>query len=145
MLKAPKRRELRLLSAEEIRKLLKCAHGRYRGIILIAATTGLRLSEILWLTWGDVYWDENRIAVRAKKGWTTKSHQNRSVFVPASVINWLREHRQSAVLKKPRSSIHWPETSMGMLLVMVEKLLSLRASRSNRTAKSPPWTTVVST
>ena len=95
LLKASRRRVLRILSPEDIRGLLKQAKHPHRGILLVAANTGFRLDEILHLTWRDVFWEENRLAVTAKEGWTTKSYQERSCYVSPEVMNYLREHRNS--------------------------------------------------
>src|SRR5688572_13765763 len=44
-----------------------------------------------------------------------------------------------SVRRNPRHSILDPAKSMGMDLVIVEKLLALLASRSSRTDHLPPW------
>ena len=95
MLKAPKRRELALLTSENINKLLDCAREPFRGIIMVAAATGMRLSEILNLTWEDIHFEEERLAIRGKNGWTTKSHQIRSVFIPEKVGTYLKGRKES--------------------------------------------------
>ena len=94
LLKGAKRRVLRILSPEDIRGLLMQAKHPHRGILLVAANTGFRLDEILHLT-RDVFWEENRLAVTAKDGWTTKSYQERSCYVSPEVMDYLREHRNS--------------------------------------------------
>jgi integrase len=95
LLKAPRKRELPVLSREQIRTLLSHTKGRYYGIILVASTTGFRADEILNLQWKDIYFEEGRIAVTAKKDWSPKSHQSRSSYVPPSVMQWLAQYRAS--------------------------------------------------
>jgi integrase len=71
----------RYLSAEEIASLKNCLDQktyragtreinrtfyRLRMIVLIALTTGMRISEIFGLTWGDLRYHEGLISVRAK-------------------------------------------------------------------------------
>lgn len=101
-LKAPRRRVVPLLSKEDLRRLIECADGRYRVLILLAATTGLRLTEILMLTWGNVYLAENRIAIQDNKewGWTTKSGENRTLFIPEEVSDALRKWKDKSPFKE---------------------------------------------
>ena len=96
MLRAPKKRVLRILSKEEMRLLIGTAKHPYRGILLIAANTGFRLDEILHLTWDDVFWSERRIVIRGKDGWSPKSYQERSCFVSEEVIDYLHRHRNTS-------------------------------------------------
>jgi len=79
--KRPDDQRERYLSAEEIVSLKNCLDQkmyragtreinrtfyRLRMIVLIALTTGMRISEIFGLTWSDVRYHEGLIAVRAK-------------------------------------------------------------------------------
>ncbi|HME69737.1 MAG TPA: tyrosine-type recombinase/integrase [Myxococcota bacterium] len=93
LLKVPRKRVLRILSKEEVHLLIETAKHPYRGILLVAANTGFRIDEILHLTWNDIFWDEDRIAVTGKAGWTLKSYQERSCYVSHEVMDYLREHR----------------------------------------------------
>jgi integrase len=58
----------RILSAEEIGKLLAATPERYRLAIATAAYTGVRLSELLGLTWADVAFDAGLVHVRKQLG-----------------------------------------------------------------------------
>jgi integrase len=58
------RREMRCLSREEIGKLLAAALPTYRSILATAIFTGLRLSELLALTWADVDFAAGVVRVR---------------------------------------------------------------------------------
>src|SRR3954471_20563788 len=58
------RREMRILSRDEITKLLDAARARYRTLVAAAVLTGLRQGEILGLRWDDVDCDANVIHVR---------------------------------------------------------------------------------
>lgn len=96
LLKVPKRRTTRVLARKDIKLLLKCASGRIYGILLIAAHTGFRNDEILHLQWRDVGWHESSLRVTTKAGiWSSKNHQERTVFVHESLLAWLRTYREN--------------------------------------------------
>ncbi|MBA2558631.1 MAG: site-specific integrase [Propionibacteriales bacterium] len=57
-------KEKRILTSDEIRKLLKTASPKYRTLIATGIYTGLRLGELLGLTWADVDFDAGFIHVR---------------------------------------------------------------------------------
>jgi integrase len=59
-----KRREKRILTAAEIEALLRATSKAYRPIIATAIFTGLRLSELLGLWWGDIDLDDGALHVR---------------------------------------------------------------------------------
>jgi len=99
LLRAPRKRVLPILSAEDIQNLLDHARDPYHGILLISAHTGFRLGETLHLTWDDVFWDEGKIAVRAKRGWEAKSYEERFVYVTKTVIKDLRKLRMKSLRK----------------------------------------------
>ena len=63
---------------------------------------------------------------------------------PSSRIHRPTKSLTSSVRRKPRNSIILPKKSMGMDLVMVEKLLGLSVLRSIRADHRPPWTTLSS-
>jgi integrase len=86
MLKVTKRRTAHIFSPEEIKRLLDAAGPRERALIIICSATGIRLEEALHLQWGDIDWDKRKLSIRAKEGWSPKSHQERSMFVPRTVI-----------------------------------------------------------
>jgi site-specific recombinase XerD len=96
LLRVAQKRELRVLGGDEVEALLRHARGHYYGISLVAAQTAFRTGEILHLQWRDVYFDENRIAVTSKPGWSAKSHQERSVFASERVMNHLRRLHRDA-------------------------------------------------
>ena len=77
---------LPILSPADILTLLNAASEPCRGILLISAHTGFRLGETLHLTWEDIFWEEGKLAVRAKDGWEAKSYEERAVYVSSAVI-----------------------------------------------------------
>jgi integrase len=68
------RREMRVLERDEIQKLLAAAPDRYRPLLATAVFTGLRVGELLGLTWADVDFDAGFVRVR-KRPPATSRHQ----------------------------------------------------------------------
>ena len=89
MLKVSRRKIQRVLTPAEIQTLLESASqhrrgsaARYYGILLVATHTGFRTDEILHLQWKDIYWEDGSLHITTKDGvWSSKNHQERSVFV----------------------------------------------------------------
>ncbi|MBA2460730.1 MAG: tyrosine-type recombinase/integrase [Actinobacteria bacterium] len=61
---AVERREMRILDSAEIGRVLEAADDAYRPAIATAVFTGLRLGELLGLTWADVDFDGGIVRVR---------------------------------------------------------------------------------
>ena len=57
-------REPKTLSVEEFRKVLEYIPEPFRTMCIVAMCLGLRVSEILGLTWRDIDWEGLRLAVR---------------------------------------------------------------------------------
>lgn len=74
--------EMRILSSEEIGAVLRAATDTYRLLFLVAIFCGLRLGEILNLTWDDVDFDKAQLVVRESK---TEAGRRR-VKVPRYVL-----------------------------------------------------------
>ncbi len=68
-----------VLSVEQVRQVMECAEAPYDTALFIAAHAGLRQTELRHLTVGDVDLAGNAIHVSAKRGWSPKSHEERSV------------------------------------------------------------------
>ena len=62
----PERHPQRALGRDEIARLLNCCLPAYRTLVATALYTGMRLSELLGLTWDDVDLDRGCIHVRAQ-------------------------------------------------------------------------------
>jgi integrase len=96
----PARREHRELSADELERLLGIASGfAYFPLIRTAVYTGLRLGELLGLTWADV--DFDRAELHVHRQWSkgggfaepkTPSAVRRVVLAP-DLAQFLREHK----------------------------------------------------
>jgi integrase len=62
----PAPRVHRVLGRDEVARLLACCAERYRSLVATALFTGMRISELLGLVWGDVDLDAGVIHVRAQ-------------------------------------------------------------------------------
>jgi len=62
----PGRHPQRALGRDEIARLLDCCLPAYRPLVATALYTGMRLSELLGLVWGDVDFNRGCIHVRAQ-------------------------------------------------------------------------------
>jgi len=92
------------ISPGEYRNLLQaCRSLRWQGIITLAYCCGLRISEILNLTWPDIDFEKNLLRVVGKCGckgtvdWSPKDKDLRVVPLPESVINILTGLQAQAV------------------------------------------------
>lgn len=102
---APKvgRSEMRALSAEEARALLRAAEGdRLEALLVVALSTGARLGEMLALSWADVDFDAGTIAVRASLVPTPRglerhepktARSRRRIEIEPRVVAALRRHK----------------------------------------------------
>jgi integrase len=93
------RREQRVLTKNEIERLIEAAHPKYRVLLATAAFTGLRLGELLALVWADVDLDNGFIHVhetldRNQRRQTPKTHSAiRDVVLMPTLAAILGEHR----------------------------------------------------
>jgi integrase len=84
------------ITLEEYRKLLQaCRLLRWRGIISLAYCCGLRIGEILNLTWQDIDFEKDILRVVGKRGgkgiidWSPKDKDLRLVPLPGPVVDIL--------------------------------------------------------
>ena len=75
----PTRRRQRVLGRDEIERLLAACPARDRLMVATALYTGLRISELLGLTWDDVDFDRGVIHVRAQLSRTHRGEPARRV------------------------------------------------------------------
>ena len=93
--KLPKiqRRRERVFTAEEVEAMGAVGSTWWAAFVRLSYTTGLRLGEMLSLTWGDV--TETEVAVTAKRAsrdrleWESKSHAERRVPLDAEASRLL--------------------------------------------------------
>jgi integrase len=86
-------------SPDEVRVIIGRLEGRWRPLLLTAAFTGLRASELRGLRWHDVDLKRGELHVRQRAdrygaiGQPKSAAGERTVPLPPMVINALREHR----------------------------------------------------
>lgn len=95
----PKLREAerthRILTTDEVTRLIEaCKVLRWRVLLYLAATTGMRIGELVHLRWEDVDLSGGAITVRCRDGFRTKSARNRTVPLSAEAVDGLTELRE---------------------------------------------------
>jgi len=81
-----------VMSDEEVRRLLECAHSlRDRALFEAAYATGMRLGELTRLLITDI--DSRRMVIRVKQG---KGRKDRYVMLSASLLETLRGYWRQA-------------------------------------------------
>lgn len=82
-LKKPKPTPQPCWTAEEMDAIIAAADEPQRSVFLLLADTGMRIGELIFLTWDDVDVERRVLHVRAKEGWKPKTGDQRAV--PMSV------------------------------------------------------------
>ena len=59
-----RKREPKILSAEEFRQMLEHIPEPFRTMCIVAMCMGLRVSEVLGLKWCDIDWEGMRVGIR---------------------------------------------------------------------------------
>lgn len=121
---------------EEVQQLLKGASGDWRTVILISATTGLRLSDIIDLDWSSVQLPQKRLVVTPKKQKRGKHLKSVTIPISESVVLDLESRRNSkrgAVfpgLRKKTTATHSTNFSNLMKRVGVPRQIQLENGRT---------------
>jgi integrase len=111
-------REPRVLTEEELQRLLKAAEGTRLHIpILLAALAGLRRGEVLGLLWLDADLERGVLYVRRALEETRsglvfkepKTNRFRAVVLPPVVVEALREHRRTQVAERLKAGPSWQD------------------------------------
>ncbi len=79
--------QARTLTDEECGKLISAAPGLWAVMIALAASTGLRLSELLGLTWGDLNLTDAQIHVRQQLSVAKGDKQGTREAKPARLVS----------------------------------------------------------
>jgi integrase len=93
-----RKKEVRTLSPEEVKILLRTARGeRFEALYVLAVTTGLRQGELLGLKWGDLDLKKDTLRVRrtVRNGEVNppkSACSTRSVHLTGVAVRALREH-----------------------------------------------------
>ena len=97
LLLPPPPRKDETLAPEEVTRVMAAAEFDVpvRVVLRICHATGMRLGEVLNLTWSDVDFEEGEISVTAKPWWQPKTDAAiRSVYAP-DLVAWLAEYRKT--------------------------------------------------
>jgi len=91
------------VTASEYRRLIEaCPDLRWRGMVCLAYCCGVRLGEVLNLTWADVDLEAKMLRVVRKRGeagtsdWSPKDKDMRTVPLPKEAVSILLELKASA-------------------------------------------------
>ncbi|MDO8137454.1 MAG: site-specific integrase [Candidatus Brocadiales bacterium] len=95
-LKVRRRRFRRILSGEEIDRLLQASKPLYRPVWYTALTTGLRKAELVNLTWSDIDWESREILIQAKEGFSTKTEEIRRIPIVDGLYEVLKDLKKRA-------------------------------------------------
>lgn len=115
----PAKKEMQVLTAEQIVRVLEAARGTYLYIpILLATATGMRRGEILALRWQDVDLAAGTISVvrsleQTKAGLSFKepktARSRRVVVLPTFAVEALRKHRIRQVEQRLQVGPAWQD------------------------------------
>jgi integrase len=113
------RKEIRPLTPEQVRTLLKAAQGdRLEALYVLAITTGLRQGELFGLKWEDVDLAAGRLSVRRtlttpkggrRLGPPKRSKSRRSVKLTARAVEALRVHRERQLKEREKLAELWQD------------------------------------
>lgn len=119
----PGQREMRTLSAEEVRRLfVASANDRLHALWVLLATTGLRLGEATGLRWEDIDFASSRLFVRRAmqrqpgvgmaivEPKTERSR--RTVHLPVGGVTALKEHRRRQVSERLAAGSLWRDQGL---------------------------------
>ena len=96
--KPTRRKGVRTLSTDEVRRLWAAANPRWKTLLLVAALTGARQGEILGLQWSDVDFARGTLTIqrqlqRSKRLKEPKEDSRRTLDLTALERELLAEHR----------------------------------------------------
>ncbi|MCA9439543.1 MAG: tyrosine-type recombinase/integrase, partial [Candidatus Omnitrophica bacterium] len=86
----------RVVSPDEVGRLLKHATKNVKTFLILAWATGGRMSEILTLEWKDLLFDKNEIRFEhdpAREKWV-KSKKTATVSVHPEILRYVRDHHK---------------------------------------------------
>ncbi len=111
------RSELRVLTAEEARQLIRFAEGdRLEALLVLALSTGMRMGELLGLTWRAVDFDAGAVRVQGSLQRTAgglalvepkTARSRRQVDIELRVVAALRRHRTAQRKERLAAGSGW--------------------------------------
>lgn len=86
----------RFLSADEIDSVMaECSPWLY-DIVVTLILTGMRIGELVNLTWNDINFEQQRIHIQSKDDWTPKTYQIRTIPMFPAVLDILKRLPKNA-------------------------------------------------
>ena len=79
------------MTRKQVAKLYDACSGWLYTFAAIALNTGMRVSEILALTWADIDYDGDVVKVRSDDSFTTKTGRNREIPINRFLYQMLRK------------------------------------------------------
>lgn len=114
------RREVgRIWTAGDLRRFLSAAEQhRLYAFFRLAAYTGARRGELLYLRWSDVALDEREVTISGSESvvegsrveGTTKGDRSRVVSLDVGTVAIMREHRTRQVAERLKAGAFWTDT-----------------------------------
>jgi len=112
--------EMRTLSAEEARALLRAVEGdRLAALYAVALATGAREGELLGLKWDDVDWNAGAIRIQRtllRTGYELAepktASSRRSIPPGAAALDSLRRHRKIQAEERIRAGTSWDDQGL---------------------------------
>lgn len=96
LFKQSKRRVPRFFTEKEVNLVLhksKKKSSYLHLLILTGVETGLRKSELIYLSWKDINLDNLSIIVQAKSNWHPKDYEIRSIPISADLTLEFKQHK----------------------------------------------------
>ncbi len=96
-LKSDRCRQIRFLDDQEIKRVLQAANDTMRRLFLVLLYTGLRRSELAYLEWKDIDFENGFVVVQSKPefGFHPKSYKTRSVPMCSELRSLLMDMPQA--------------------------------------------------
>ncbi len=111
--------EKKILDEDQVEKLLKvAANTRHKGAIYIAVITGMRMGELLGLTWDDLDWEGKSITVNRQLDRTGQlatlktKHGKRAIALGDQTIEVLRQHQEQQDRERQAAGDRWQENNL---------------------------------
>lgn len=116
------RPKLRCLTADEARQLMHAAEGdRIEAVVVLALATGMRMGELLGLTWRAIDLDAGAVRVEASLQLTSNglvlaepktARSRRRIEIDPRVVSTLRRHRTAQLQERLAAGPAWIESDL---------------------------------
>lgn len=130
-------REMRTLSRDEISRVLNAADSAHRPLLATAVFTGLRVGEMLGLTWANLNFDAGTVEVRrqlsrSRERVEPKTQQAvRDVVLMPALARLLKEHRLRSPYTQESDFVFASATGTGLDPTVPRRALGRAKKRTN--------------